>query len=284
MNFSIAISVLLLATIMHSIWNVYAKRASNGFVFVWFIGTVTTILYAPFVIAVLCTTSFSFNLYQIGLLLLSGFLHFAYTLFLLYCYEKVDMTVAYPIIRGMVPVLAGCAGLLFLNENIGNVGLCGVVAIITGVWLVGSTSDNKYTLEPILWGLGTAFFAAAYSLCDKIAVTDGGINPIVLDYAGAVMRCVILMPFVFRKPKTVSKAWEEHRTSIFVVGILMPLSFILVLYALKTLPLTVVVPIRELSVLWGIVIAGALLGEKKILIRLKYALLIPIGVILIIMG
>lgn len=284
MNYTIAIFVLLIATVMHSVWNVYAKRASSGFVFVWFIGVVTTILYAPIVIASLYKTSFSFNLYQIGLLLLSGTLHFGYTLFLLYCYEKVDMSVAYPIIRGLIPVLAGCAGLFFLKENLSNAALCGFVAIIAGVWLVGSTSDNKIALQPILWGVGTAIFAAAYSLCDKIAVTQGKIDPIVLDYAGAVMRCVVLAPFVARKPKLVSTAWKQHHTSILVVGILMPLSFILVLHTLKVLPLSFVVPIRELSVLWGIVIAGFLLGEKKVLLRLKYALLIPLGVILIIMS
>ena len=86
--------------------------------------------------------------------------------------------------------------------------------------------------------------------------------PILFYAVGLAFRSILLTPFALRRPDLLREQWAQHRTSILIVGILSPLAYLLVLFALQTAPLSYVAPVREISMLVGTFIGASLLKES----------------------
>ena len=70
----------------------------------------------------------------------------------------------------------------------------------------------------------------------------------------------------------------QQRRYALIVGAISPVSYVLVLYAMQTAPLSHVAPAREVSMLFAALIGGHLLGEGDRAVRLVGALCIAVGV------
>ena len=68
------------------------------------------------------------------------------------------------------------------------------------------------------------------------------------------------------------------------VGIISPVSYVLVLYAVKVAPLSHLAPAREVSMLFAALIGGQLLGESDRLLRILGAAFIAAGVMALALG
>jgi len=90
-----------------------------------------------------------------------------------------------------------------------------------------------------------------------------------------------LMPVVLRDRPTAWTLWGQQWKYALLVGTLTPVSYVLVLYAMQTAPLSLVAPAREVSMLFAALIGGHLLGEGERWLRLLGALLIAVGVIML---
>ena len=75
--------------------------------------------------------------------------------------------------------------------------------------------------------------------------------------------------------------WSGHTL---VVAAISPISYVLVLYAMKAAPLSHVAPAREVSMLFAAMIGGQLLGEPDRLTRIAGAVLIAFGIIALALG
>jgi len=64
-----------------------------------------------------------------------------------------------------------------------------------------------------------------------------------------------------------------------VIAVLGPLSYIMVLYAVRLSPLSHVAPAREVSMLFAALLGGQLLGEGDRAVRLLGAACIAMGVV-----
>ncbi|MOA59322.1 hypothetical protein D3C78_1839040 [compost metagenome] len=69
-----------------------------------------------------------------------------------------------------------------------------------------------------------------------------------------------------------------------IVGAISPISYVLVLYAVKLAPLSHVAPAREVSMLFAAIIGGHLLKEGDRIQRLIGAIFIAVGVIALAIG
>ena len=103
---------------------------------------------------------------------------------------------------------------------------------------------------------------AVYTLWDKQAVAVFLIPPIIFDWAANVTRIVLLVPYTTsREPGAISLAWRNHRNAVIAIGLLSPLSYILVLTAMVTTPVSYVAPARELSILFAALLGAHVLKE-----------------------
>ena len=103
-------------------------------------------------------------------------------------------------------------------------------------------------------------------------------SPILVHYLENLVRFALLAPVVLRDRPTAWTLWRQQWKYALIVGTVTPISYVLVLYAMQTAPLSLVAPAREVSMLFAAIIGGHLLGEGDRWLRVLGALLIAAGV------
>jgi drug/metabolite transporter (DMT)-like permease len=224
----------------------------------------------------------------------SGIIHVAYYVVLLRGYRKADLTVVYPLARGSGPLLSSLVAIVFLGEQISALGGLGIAAVVGGVFLVaGGPGLFLQAQDPlqrvrirkgVAYGLLTGVFIASYTVLDGYAVKVLLLSPILLDYFGNFVRLAFLLPTVLRDRPAAALLWAKQWKYAVLVGVISPVSYVLVLYAMQVAPLSHVAPAREVSMLFAALLGGHLLGEGGRVLRLLGAACIAIGVMALALG
>jgi len=289
-----ALALVVLAGLIHASWNIAAKKAGGDSRFAAFTGLVLMVFWAPLGLWLAVDELPRWGPVQWGFIAASSLLHTVYYLTLLRGYRKADLTVVYPVARGSGPLLSSLVAILLLGEHISALGLAGIVGVVGGVFLIaGGPALLRAAHDPaarlrlhkgLRYGLLTGAFIASYTVVDGYAVKLLAISPILLDYIGNMMRMVLLAPAVLRNIPEARVLWGKQWKYALFVGIISPVSYVLVLYAMKEAPLSHVAPAREVSMLFAALIGGHLLGEGDRAARLLGAVLIAVGVMALALG
>jgi len=125
----------------------------------------------------------------------------------------------------------------------------------------------------------TGALIAGYTLVDGYAVKVLLISPLLVDWAGNVLRVPFALIPVLRDPGGFVPAFKRQWKGVLVLAALSPLAYILVLYALRLAPLSHVAPAREVSMLVAALLGGRLLKEGEKHWRLAGAACIAAGVV-----
>jgi drug/metabolite transporter (DMT)-like permease len=159
--------------------------------------------------------------------------------------------------------------IVILGETPSVLGWFGIVAVLTGILLISGIAQILFVPSPkaragLLWGTITGVFIAAYTVIDGWAVKTLGIAPVLYYVLGLALRTIILAPQALRDPQGLRSQWQVNSRYIIAVGILAPLAYTLILFAMTMAPLIYVAPIRELSMLLGVLFGAQLLREAFI--------------------
>ena len=260
--------LIVLAAVIHAMWNLLAKRAASvGPVFVFAYNLVACICYAPWVLYLLSGGTIGWTAEGIAVVLLSGVIHLAYSLCLQRGYQVADLSVVYPVARGTGPMLSTIGAILLLGEVPSDRSLGGLALVVIGIGLIATRGDLSAFRRPggqsgVRWGAATGGLIACYTVVDAYAVKALGIMPVILDWFSNLLRFVLLAPIVGANPRRAILAMKGYWWLAIGVGLLSPLSYILVLAALRNgAPLSLVAPMREMSMMVGAVLAMAILRE-----------------------
>jgi drug/metabolite transporter (DMT)-like permease len=289
-----ALALVILAGLIHACWNIAAKKAGGDVRFSCFSSLVMMVFWAPVGLWLGWQQVPSWGAQEWSLVAASGVLHTVYFVILLRGYRKADLTVVYPLARGSGPLLSSMVAILFLGEHISAMGLGGIVAVVVGVFMIAggpSLFRNTHSAEHrvrvrkgMLYGLLTGVFIASYTVVDGYAVKLLFMSPILVDYFGNFVRLAFLLPALFRNPDEARSLWRVQWKYATVVGVISPVSYVLVLYAMQVAPLSHVAPAREVSMLFAALIGGQLLGEGDRMARFFGAACIGVGVMALAMG
>jgi drug/metabolite transporter (DMT)-like permease len=223
---------------------------------------------------------------QIGFMAGSALIHVGYFLLLQRGYRIGDLSLVYPLARGTGPTFSTIAAILFFRESPSSIALAGILLVVGGVFLLTSGKDSfggsrKWA---IIYGFLTGLLIAGYTLCDKYAVSTLLIPPLLQDYCTNLGRVIILGPVALKNWKDVRQELKVHRWESVGVAALAPLSYIMVLTAMITSPVSYVAPAREVSILIGAVLGSRFLSEGDARRRLPAATAIVVGVIFLAVG
>jgi uncharacterized membrane protein len=109
-----------------------------------------------------------------------------------------------------------------------------------------------------------------------------GLSPVVLDWFANLLRFFLLAPIVIANPKRAIGKMRGFWWLAIGVGVLAPLSYIFVLIALDMgAPLTIVAPMREMSMMVGALMGMVILREQVGPWRLVGCAILIVGVILL---
>jgi drug/metabolite transporter (DMT)-like permease len=115
-------------------------------------------------------------------------------------------------------------------------------------------------------------------------VGDQDISPIVYFWGLGLTNILLLSPWVLRRPDAVRETWDSSKRQALGVGVLSPLAYILVLYALVEAPVSYVAPAREVSILIATVLGTTVLAEEGLGHRLVAAGGIVLGIAALAIG
>lgn len=290
---ALALGLVLLAGLIHASWNIAAKKAAGDARFAFFTSLVTMVVWAPLGVWMAWGAIGSWGWREWLLITASGVLHVFYYVVLLRGYRRADLSVVYPLARGTGPLLSSLVALLWLGEHLTTLGALGVGGVVLGVFLIaggprivalratGSSDDAAQDRRwaGVRFGVLTGLFIASYTVVDGYAVKVLLLSPILVDYLGNVIRLGLLAPTALRDAAAARALWTRQWRYAAIVGAISPVSYVLVLYAMETAPLSHVAPAREVSMLFAALLGGHLLDEGDRWARLLGASLIAAGVV-----
>jgi len=207
----------------------------------------------------------------------SAALHAAYFGGLAAAYARADLSVVYPVARGVGPVIVLVAGVLFLSVAVVAGQVAGVVLVCVGVLMVRGVSGDVG-----LGDLALALFVAAciggYTLVDNEGVEHAGEVPYL--FLINLGMSVLYVPLALRMRGRGAVSAELGVRSVLGGGAAMG-AYLLVLFALTLAPAAAVAAVRESSVVMAALLAWVVLKERVGPARVAGAAAVAGGVALI---
>jgi drug/metabolite transporter (DMT)-like permease len=280
-----AVILVIIGSFAHAGWNLLAKAGEDDTrVFALAYTSVVWLLcVVPFVWIVVSRGAAGLGL-ATALGVVSGVLHTIYAVTLQMAYKRADMSIVYPIARGLGPVVAVLGGIAFFSEPSQAIRWVGLVLVLIGVWLC-SSGASVVSRAGLVQGSIVGVAIGAYTLWDQFAVGRQGAEPLPYYFFTVSFQLVILTAVTGSdRGKRLRSAISRAPWVIVGVGVLVPISYLLVLQAMTLAPLSVVAPLRATSVVIGAVGACLIYREPGIRRRLGAALVVTAGVALIGVG
>jgi drug/metabolite transporter (DMT)-like permease len=271
----VPLSALLLAlgaALLHALWNVLLARSTDPVVAgAVMIGT-APVAFAPAAVA-------AWDLEWAAAPYVAGSVAFelAYFLLLTRAYAGSELSIVYPIARGLAPVVVLAVTVLALSADLSLWEAVGVAAVAFGVLLVRGLTGRR---DPrgVLFGVTIAGCIAGYTIVDSYGVRHAG--PLAYFEVVAIGVALLYVPLVARL-RGAAALRRELRPAPVAAGLAAFGAYVLVLAALERAPAAPVAAVRETSVVIATALAAVVLREPVGPARLAGACVVAGGVALI---
>ena len=268
--------IVLFAALMHAVWNAVVKGATDRTISLGFVAlghTLPAILVAPLV-----------PLPDPSLwpyIAASTVTHWGYYYLLNTGYRLGDLSLVYPVARGIAPLLVALPALIWLDEMLPLTAWAGLLCISGGILFIGLGRKGTAPALPALTvAVLTGSAIALYTLVDGVGVrlADQAVTYIIWLFIGEGLAVFyILLPRMQRV-----KAQSNRQLMLaFTGGLLSALAYALALYAKTKAPLGLVSALRETSVIFAALIGVYWFGEGPVRTRLCAAAVVAAGIILL---
>ncbi len=223
-------------------------------------------------------------------ILATWLLHIVYFITLSRAYIHTDLSLVYPIARGLGLMLIPVLGLVVLTEEISPLVWIGVLAIFSGIFLItwwgrfrAMLSDPIALLRDrgIIYALATGVLIGIYSIVDKRGVEY--VSPFLYMYFVTSAATIGTLPVLIRRFARADfvQEWATHRRSAVVGGLLQFTAYGLVLTAFEIARVSYVGTFREIGIVIGVIMGSVFLGERFGRGRLVGGLVIVAGALFI---
>jgi drug/metabolite transporter (DMT)-like permease len=265
-----ALALALVAAFLHALWNLLLAAARDAEAATAVALAVSVLVFAP-----IAAASWDLSAEAVPYAATSSALHLTYFALLAAAYRRADLSLVYPLARGLGPVLVLVVSLGALGADLSTGESLGVVSVATGVLLVARLR-LRADREGILLSLGVAACIAAYTLVDKEGMRYAAPIPY-LELALAAPAAAYAALVARKRGRHALSEALGPRTA--VAGLGMFGAYALVLAALSIAPAAPVAAVRETSVVIATALATVLLRERVGPLRLAGAVLVASGVI-----
>lgn len=270
------IAIILSAALLHAVWNAIVKTAADRTTTLGLVALGHVIPGAVMVLLLPLPSAASFPY-----ILLSTLVHFGYFYMLGRAYQHGDLSVVYPIARGIVPALVGLWALLFAGEQLPLQAWGGIAVIAVAIQLSSWKALRSGVGRAALgFAAGTGLCISVYSVVDGIGVR---LSENTLSYWawGAFLHLFIAGFVGWRKRAALAHLPLRIWALGLAGGMVSMAAYGLVLFAKNHAPLGAVSALRETSVIFAALIGFVFLKEGNWLRRLGAAVLMAAGVALI---
>ena len=248
-----ALLLALAAAVVHAVWNLLLARARDVEAATAVALALAVVLYAPFA-ALTWEVSASVAPYAVG----SSLFELAYVVLLAAAYRRADLSVVYPLARGLAPVLVLAVGVAVLAEPTSAGQIAGVALVCAGVLAVrgvGRDADPRGAA----FGVAIAATIAGYTLFDSEGIRHA--HPVayleLVMIGPAVAYLALIWAVRGRSALRGELSWPTLLAGIASFG-----AYLLALAALRRAPAASVAAVRETSIVVAVALAALFLDER----------------------
>jgi drug/metabolite transporter (DMT)-like permease len=203
-------------------------------------------------------------------LLASPILNTGYMLFLNRAYQAGDLSLVYPLARGIAPFIVAVVSVGFLGEQLSHASQIAILFIALGITSLALTRGAATLRDPrpVLLALGTGGFIAAYTIIDGIGARAAGTAHGYMIWISLLTAILIVVCVHWLQQGRRTPISRRSRGAGVVAGIMSYGSSWLVIWALTLAPLALVSALRETGIVFAVIIGVVFLKESLSLTRL----------------
>jgi drug/metabolite transporter (DMT)-like permease len=213
-------------------------------------------------------------------LMASAVVHGLYLLALIKSFEQSDMTVAYPIARGIAPMLTAAGAVAIFHERITFFVTVGIALIAMGVLFIGAS--HRMQRSALLWAVLTGLCIAGYTVIDAQGVRAAPTAFSYIVWTFLTLGVTLAVGFAGWRGRAFFAAAVGQWKPGLVAGALSIVTYGLALLAFRLGATPRLAALRETSILFGTAIAVIFLKERLSKLRTAGVAAIAFGAIVLI--
>jgi drug/metabolite transporter (DMT)-like permease len=271
-----ALALTLASAFVHAGWNLALARARDAEA-----ATAVVLVLALVVWAAPAALLGGVSAAAVPYVAASAVLELAYFALLAAAYRRAELSVVYPVARGLAPVLLVVAALAGVGGAVGAGQVVGVLCVVAGIGFVRGLGGRAAGARDLALAAGVGACVAAYTLVDREGVRHAA--PVPYLWLVLVGPAAVYAAAMARAKGGAALRAELGAASVFAaVGLIG--AFALALAALRLAPAAAVGAVRETSVVIAVLLARAVLGEAVGVRRVGGAAVGVVGIALVAVG
>ncbi|MGH1468348.1 MAG: EamA family transporter [Bdellovibrionales bacterium] len=268
------------SSFMQASWNFLAKKSTAnktvllliGWLLFGLVSVPIASLYTDF--SLMTATSWKFVLF-------SGIIHFVYVMVLGWAYTVGEISVVYPVARGVGVALTCLTAYMLGWDELSFQGCLGVGAIIIGTLFIAGREVKKLeTLKGLSVALLLGSVISTYSLVDS----RGALHVPIFFFIGMMnlLTALIAAPLLFtRYKKEALSVLKERKLEAFFIAFAGSAAYLIILWAYTQTSTSYVVALREFSIVIASGLGVTFLKERLYSNKVVGVMTILLGVVLV---
>jgi phosphonate utilization associated putative membrane protein len=267
---------VLFGALLHASWNALVKSSTDKDMDTALIHLIGSLMAIPLVFLVGWPPRTAWPYLAASIVI-----HIGYYFALTGAYRHGDLSLTYPLMRGAAPLLVALSASVTLGEQLSLLGWLGVLGISAGVLVLGLSRHAFEAPKAVAFALVNAMIIAVYTVVDGQGVRAAGTT------LGATLQYVATLfmfdgwPFALitlAQRGAALPRYARQRWPLAGIGALASLgSYGIALWAMTRAPVAMVAALREVSVLFAVLIGTLALKEGVTLSRVIGAVVIICG-------
>ena len=276
----LAFGLVLVSALMHAGWNLIAKLGSDRLVAMALMKAPNMVVSATALAIVGLPAGPSWPY-----VLASASVNCLYFYFLINAYRVGDLSLAYPVSRGLAPLMVLALSAVAASELPTLQGVLGVALISAGIVTVaarrGATRKHYATL---LWAGGVAVTIAVYTVIDGLGGRLSGNAVGYVAVLNILTGIAVCGTAVVRRGQVLGTALRQHWRNGLAGGTLMLGAYMIVVHAMTLAPMAQVAALRETSVIFAALLGVIFLREPFGARRVVSSAVVAVGIALLALG
>jgi drug/metabolite transporter (DMT)-like permease len=261
-----ALAFALGAAALHAFWNVVLARELDVEA-----ATALAVVSVLVVLALPAALTWRVEADAVPYIVASGVLELVYFAMLAAAYRRYELSLVYPVARGLAPVLALLIVVATGGALPAALGVVGVLVVSAGVLLVRGPRGDLHGLAV---GAAIAAIIGGYTVVDRSGIQHAAAGPYLLLI---MIGPAIVYPLAIGR----RRLWAAAGWPPFAIGAGLSVAYLFVLLALRVASAPAVSAVRETSVVIATVLATVFLHERVSRGRLVGSVLVAAGVALL---
>ncbi|MCS6879192.1 MAG: EamA family transporter [Geminicoccaceae bacterium] len=269
--------VVLAAAALHAGWNALVKQGGDPFLRLAVVVLTGSILCLPLLPWIPPPAARAWPW-----LFASVAIHIAYDTLLCLAYRRGDLSLTYPVARGLAPPLVAGLAALFAGESLSLPALLAIASVSAGtIALVGPGRVLRAQGRGLLWAALCGVTITLYTLCDARGVRAAGDAWSYILWLFALDGLPFGLAVLWRERRRLAGLATPGLGPAIVGGLFSFAAYALVVWAMAQAPVALVSALRETSVVLAAWIGTRRLGEPSGRRRLAGAALVVLGILLL---